>query len=697
MLLHYDRIQRRILLSLTLLFCVGYNQALFAQSNNTIVQLENWQYRIGESPENENGLPTWLTDEETSENWQSFQGAGSIEKPKDRSAVWIRAKVPAGDLTERYMLNYNLIPDFEIYFGQTRIQKIGNFVPQLMAGKDFTDYMPRPFVRLPTSDDAEWIVIKFNQIDYFTARPIYIGNHADLYMKLIEGDLIRIAIGIFAILIGLFLLVLMRGISNKNAIISFIIFAISAGTYLLIDNFAVMIFSKFSKPLYIAQGIALSLVPIGGARFIENIFGAGYKSIIRRIWQTHLIFTLVFIVLLLFTGFNFNLWTTYISPVFFIMLITGFIIQFVFVTHRSTKGDTDAKIYVYGIIIFILAGIHDAFIGLGYLTYFVLMLHWGVFIFILSLGWILKRQFIESKNKLEDYSQNLEKKVKDRTKQLDSKNRKLADTLRQVKTMQKQIITQEKLASLGTLTAGVAHEIKNPLNFINNFAQLSADMVRDLKIDIESQKNNIDVNARKEILETLKNLEQFSKKTNEHGQRANNIVNNMLQHSRSKTVEFQSIDINKLLEEYLQLSYHGMRAADSTFMVTIHKDSGKLKKVKIDPQNMSRVFINLFNNAFYAVQSKQKENLSNYIPEVHISTKELQKTIEIRVKDNGNGIPKSILDKIFTPFFTTKPAGVGTGLGLSITHEIIVQEHKGEISVKSKEGEYAEFVIRLPK
>ncbi|MES0489844.1 MAG: HAMP domain-containing sensor histidine kinase [Leptospirales bacterium] len=266
-----------------------------------------------------------------------------------------------------------------------------------------------------------------------------------------------------------------------------------------------------------------------------------------------------------------------------------------------------------------------------------------------------------------------------------------------LKEMQKQIITQEKLASLGALTAGVAHEIKNPLNFINNFADISGELITDLKKCIEIEKGKIDKNVLLEINENIKNLATFTTKINKHGQIANDIVNNMLRHSRGKAGEYHLTDINKIIEEYLELAYHGIRAKDSKFIVKIRQKLKATGKINIDSQGISRAILNIINNAFYSVQQKQHAEIVDYVPEVLVSTKTLTKTVEIKIKDNGGGIPDSSRDKLFTPFYTTKPAGVGTGLGLSITHDIIVQEHKGKISVESKEGEYTEFIISLPK
>jgi signal transduction histidine kinase/ligand-binding sensor domain-containing protein len=276
--------------------------------------------------------------------------------------------------------------------------------------------------------------------------------------------------------------------------------------------------------------------------------------------------------------------------------------------------------------------------------------------------------------------------------------KKLNATLNDLKSTQQQMVTQEKLASLGALTAGIAHEIKNPLNFVNNFAELTVELVDELKEVIETQQEKIEKKVLENLQEILTDLEQNARKINEHGKRADSIIRSMLQHSRGKKGELQEIDINAMLEEDLNLSYHGMRAQDASFNVTIEKNFDQTcDRLRIIPQDISRVFLNIISNGFYEVHKKKIENNGEYSPTLTIKSINRDNKVEIRIRDNGNGIPKNVQEKLFNPFFTTKPTGMGTGLGLSISYDIIVQEHKGDISFETKEGEYTEFIISLPK
>ena len=275
--------------------------------------------------------------------------------------------------------------------------------------------------------------------------------------------------------------------------------------------------------------------------------------------------------------------------------------------------------------------------------------------------------------------------------------RRLAALLEELKSTQDRMVTQSKLAALGALTAGIAHEIKNPLNFVNNFAALNTELIEELQQMIlkEIKLQNFEMPA--EMEEMITNLKQNTIKIQEHGKRADNILRSMLQHSRGGSVEKQSSDINALLEEAVTLTYHGMRAQDSNFDLQIESSlDATIGKMEVIPQEISRAFLNIIGNACYEAHRKKMQNGENFLPLLSVSTKKLGKELRISIRDNGNGIPKSIRDKLFTPFFTTKPTGQGTGLGLSMSYDIIVQKHNGQISYETEEGRFTEFIILLP-
>src|SRR6266496_211661 len=282
---------------------------------------------------------------------------------------------------------------------------------------------------------------------------------------------------------------------------------------------------------------------------------------------------------------------------------------------------------------------------------------------------------------------------------LKEQKQEIQKTLTELKSTQTLLIQSEKMASLGELTAGIAHEIQNPLNFVNNFSEVNTELIDELKGERSKVKGERNEELEDEILNDVKqNLEKII----HHGKRADAIVKGMLQHSHISTGQKEPTDINALVDEYLRLSYHGMRAKDprdsvnKSFNATLQTDfDTSIEKINVVPQDIGRVLLNLFNNAFYGVTEKKKHQKENYEPTVSVSTKKLNNKIEIRVKDNGIGIPEKVVDKIFQPFFTKKPTGQGTGLGLSLAYDII-KAHGGEIKVETKEGEGAEFIISLP-
>jgi signal transduction histidine kinase len=302
----------------------------------------------------------------------------------------------------------------------------------------------------------------------------------------------------------------------------------------------------------------------------------------------------------------------------------------------------------------------------------------------------------------------LEHKVTIRTHELKEANEELnqqkeeiaaqrdqvAQTLTELQATQGQLVQREKMASLGELTAGIAHEIQNPLNFVNNFSEVSTELLDELKT---GPLQHLPQAEKQEAEAIVDDLTQNLEKIHYHGKRADSIVKGMLQHSRVSSGERQPTDINALANEYLRLAYHGLRAKDKDFNANLIIDFDEsLPKVEVVPQELGRVLLNLYNNAFYAIAQKKVRLNGQYQPEVTVSTKALGNKIEIRVKDNGTGIPENVQQKIFQPFFTTKPTGEGTGLGLSLSYDIITKGHGGELTVESKAGEYTVIIVSLP-
>ncbi|WP_162053212.1 two-component regulator propeller domain-containing protein [Pontibacter pamirensis] len=329
---------------------------------------------------------------------------------------------------------------------------------------------------------------------------------------------------------------------------------------------------------------------------------------------------------------------------------------------------------------------------------------WAIGLYVLAFGGIIWGAIEYRSSKLKCENRVLEQKVQARTTEVMAqndeileKNRKIKaqhdrmeQTLEELQSTQSQLIQSEKMASLGELTAGIAHEIQNPLNFVNNFSEVSVELCAELGQELDLGRVEV---AQSLIGDLARNLHKIQ----QHGRRADSIVKGMLQHSRANAGHKEPTDLNALADEYLRLSYHGLKGKDKGFNVRLIKDfDPAVEKVEVVPQEIGRVFLNLFNNAFYAVQQRQVQDMQGYVPEVRVSTRQLEGRVEVRVRDNGTGIAGDLKDKIFQPFFTTKPSGEGTGLGLSLSYEIITKGHGGKLQVDTEKNEYAEFIISLP-
>ncbi|HWJ29097.1 MAG TPA: ATP-binding protein, partial [Flavisolibacter sp.] len=287
----------------------------------------------------------------------------------------------------------------------------------------------------------------------------------------------------------------------------------------------------------------------------------------------------------------------------------------------------------------------------------------------------------EKQQILANQKEQLEMEVQHRTSEL-------RKSLTDLKATQRQLIQSEKMASLGELTSGIAHELQNPLNFINNFSDVNSELIAELRNEI----NKGNMESAFTILEDIKENEQ---KVNLHGKRADIIVKNMMQHSRPSSGIKEPADINALAEDFMQLSYHNIRSKDKNFFARLEMDLDEnMGSIYIIPQDIGRVMLNLYNNAFYAVNEKKKHTANSFEPTVSVCTKRFDNKIQVTVKDNGIGIPEKMINKIYQPFFTTKPTGQGTGLGLSISYNII-KAHGGELIVQSKEGEGSTFTFEL--
>jgi len=433
-----------------------------------------------------------------------------------------------------------------------------------------------------------------------------------------------------------------------------------------------------------------------------------WDKVLSRIWMV----AIVFLVLAQIPGFRF-IADMYGPLIFLVILITVYLLQ----EHRS------ARLLALAFLPFVAVYLFNRFIRFvaasffnSYHEYFMSaesfgalwLIGFGIYASIQNNKERKQRQKEEEQlRQAEARKAELEHLVVERTTELLSQKETLEKAFAELKAMQVQLVHAEKMASLGELTAGIAHEIQNPLNFVNNFSELSVELAQELLDEIK--KPDLDKTL---VQDLVADLTQNQQKINHHGKRAASIVTGMLQHARTSTGAKEPIELNALADEYMRLSYHGLRAKDSMFNAKMVTDfDPAVGKVEVIPQDMGRVLLNLINNAFYAVQQRKNAGTPYvgtlaagnvtpegrpYEPTVTITTKKTDSQIIIKVKDNGIGIPDAVKAKIFQPFFTTKPTGQGTGLGLSLAYDIVTKGHGGSLKVESKEGEGTIFVISLP-
>ena len=498
---------------------------------------------------------------------------------------------------------------------------------------------------------------------------------------------------IFAVIFNLFFYYV-----NREKVYLVFAFLLFFSALLLAENvLSSLLFSEYRMgyPFFLATTIIFFIIT-----FIHTLRYFFRIKIHFPGWDKFLIYFSVFVGV---TGFTelilfINNWPIPLIAVGVITFLGFFVFviaAIVMIISLLRKKDKEARLFVIAAMPFLASPIITILIDWSWIftlcgIWTILVLSWGMFARFKSLQMENARAALEKEEErnrlIAQQNEVLEQQVTERTAELQH-------SLESLKQTQAQLIQSEKMASLGELTAGIAHEIQNPLNFVNNFSDVSAELLQELKEEVDKG-DLTEVNAIAD--DVIQNLEKIA----HHGRRADSIVKGMLQHSRSSSGQKEPTDINVLTDEFLRLAYHGLRAKDKSFNAEMITNFGEgLPKITIVSQDMGRVLLNLFNNAFYATQEKSKQSQfpgNSYKPVIIVTTLQIEDAIQIIIKDNGVGIPAEIKDKILQPFFTTKPTGEGTGLGLSLSYDIIVKAHGGTLDIESQLGEGSQFIITLP-
>ncbi len=490
-------------------------------------------------------------------------------------------------------------------------------------------------------------------------------------------------------------------------------FALYTGSATLIFGFIAYnnLIHQISAIKYMTELALVMLIPLLFASFVFFLYSVFYHKMPWQFWPIIVVGTIISIISLTPLRWKFD-FSYVLVPFILILVIEGLRVTIQAIIRKKRN----AVVIGAGVAIFslsIMLFVANSFISASIQEFFGdSVIFAGIFSLPLTMLIYLARERARTRTDLENRIvevQELSEKAIEQEKreaelrventrkevelqkaaELKSAYENLETAHEELKSTQKQLIQSEKMASLGELTAGIAHEIQNPLNFVNNFSDLNKELLEELKEEVDNE----NIEEVKSIADDVIDNEQ---KINHHGKRAEAIVKGMLLHSRGSSGQKEPTDINALCDEYLRLSYHGFRAKDKSFNADYKLEiDGSIPKIEVVPQDIGRILLNLINNAFYAVNEKLKQNVNEFKPLVVVSTKLLGNKVEIRVQDNGNGIPDSVKEKIFQPFFTTKPTGQGTGLGLSLSYDI-VKAHDGDLKVESTEGEGTEFIIRIP-
>ncbi len=666
----------------------------------------------------------------------------TMNPPGEKQRIlWLRTRLPRALPANAVVFVPSVLFSFEAYVGDARVYRYGPM--QEGEAVRFSGYRGH-LIPLPAGAGGRLLSFRI-----FSPRPDHIGLFAAPYLGS-EGEVLRLAlregidqaiIGLLFLVVGvLSLLVYLRRRREAHALqpLSFGLFTLAMGFALVGDSFARRLFVPAPVVWYYLTNLGLFAFPVGILVFFEQVVGPGYRSVIRRLWQLHLAFA----ALALLLDVSGVVMMAGLRRIFFGLLMLTTLVMVVGGIMALGKGRREARAFGAGVLVAAVAGLHDIlFLGFGLALGRPQYTAWGMLVFVGCMLYILERSFFDNLRRLraysaeleaqsgelrtayarlEEHSTTLEEKVEARTQELSQKNDelaekndRLAEALARLKATQEQLVLREKMASLGQLTAGIAHEIKNPLNFVNNFAQLAVELADELREALEARRGDdagasvpagssgeapaAGPGAETDVETVLADLRESTEKVYFHGRRADEIVRSMMLHARGSDQAPQPTDLHALLDEYVGLAYHGMRTQHPGFVAALERDyAPDVGDVTLVPPEVGRVLLNLLDNAFYAVRERAAEAGDAYRPTVSIRTRRAGASVEIRIEDNGPGIPAALKDRIFEPFFTTKPAGSGTGLGLSLSYDIVTQRHGGTLSVESEADAGAAFVVCLP-
>ena len=668
-------------------------------------EIEHWLYKQGNDP-------SWADPGISVKNWQHLNPADITKKNADQNGRlegWFRLKIKVDssfNQTSLFIIQRSYMAS-DIFINGKRFYSFGNTGYNGKPYNEFTDFNKLPdAIKLEQGKELLLAVHFVDYTDYkgrikefsFTkARFLGIANSAYVATFYKSSFWLRRFIVILTILCVLAVLFWFLFFLNRSEEHLFFV-ALSTTSLLGLLLFHFLQYLAFSTYNQELLWKFLSVICFAGVfTFMPLLVAKVFKNYIPRPLKVYAIATIIFVIICFFTEWDKD-------KIYLVNEFTSFLLctYYLVVSRKILKGAKWA--IVIGLILTQLIGASmDAInnFNLGVSDFFGSLLMFGSYLsfplcLLVYVALQMKEVNRDMRNKAEKIVQVTEEKKellarqnKLLEEQVKERTTELTQSLNHLKATQSQLIQSEKMASLGELTAGIAHEIQNPLNFVNNFSEVNTELIDELQQELKTGNTE-------EAIAISNDIKENEQKINHHGKRADAIVKGMLQHSRSSSNVKEPTDINALADEYLRLAYHGLRAKDKSFNATLVTDfDDSIGMIDMIPQDIGRVILNLITNAFYIVDEKKKLLGEGFEPTVSVSTKKSEGKIEICVKDNGNGIPQKVLDKIFQPFFTTKPTGQGTGLGLSLSYDI-VKAHGGALQVETRENEGTEFIIQLP-
>ncbi len=659
-------------------------------AQDVLIELtEGWEYRWGDSPLDANGVPLWTYQDIGSAEWLFLDYNKGIANPpnrQDHKILWLRIALPEKELRDPQMRIQFIgfaceayLDDVLFYrFKSVNVPGQGKFTEnqfnRFSIDRDFQN--KHVFFRIYSEDRSH---IGFDKV--------YLGSYAAFSKRLINEILTISIFGILFMAAGLFPLLLFLFRRKEKLYFVFGSFCFFMGLWVLSPTEFGHQFLSGHRLLFLLTSVLPFLSAAGMCAYFEQIYRPSKKNIIRRFWQFFLGYgTVGLFLLLLKIPYN-----TLLLVMFGFFIVFSIAIFFLFFTsvRKAFRGDKEAMIITSGFAVITFFGLFDILGGIfklfpwTYNTY-----QWGMFVFIVSLGLVLERRFRQnaielkkSHKKLQEYSQTLEKKVKERTQDLEDKNIELAKTLKELKETQDQLIMQEKMASLGNLVAGVAHEINTPVGAVKSAADVLSRSLNKIKTVFKSGQHVEEILSNHEYDKSFHALEENTQITSEASERITKIVKSLKSFARLDEADYQKANIHDGLDSTLTLINYEMKDR-----ITVNKNYGEIPEINCYPNQLNQVFMNIIMNA---IASIEKDGV------ITIKTFTEGNDLVVQISDNGSGISKDNIERIFDPGFTTRAHSVGTGLGLSISYNII-QKHKGEIKVDSTVGKGSTFSIFLP-